>query len=43
MHESDWKDDYGKFTRPWFAWANALFGELIMRVAEERPYLIFKS
>ena len=30
MHESYNKDDYAKFTRPWFAWANTLFGELIV-------------
>lgn len=41
MHESYWKDDYAQFTRPWFAWANALFGELILKVARERPHLIF--
>jgi meiotically up-regulated gene 157 (Mug157) protein len=36
MHESFEKDDPGKFTRAWFAWANTLFGELTMRVASER-------
>jgi len=37
MHESFQKDDPKVFTRPWFAWANTLFGELTMRVAAERP------
>ena len=43
MHESFWKDDPGKFTRPWFAWANSLFGELILMVADRFPGLIFKA
>jgi len=42
LHESFWKDDAGQFTRPWFAWANSLFGELILTVAKERPHIIFK-
>jgi meiotically up-regulated gene 157 (Mug157) protein len=31
MHESFDKDDPAKFTRPWFAWANTLFGELVLQ------------
>ena len=30
MHESFHKDNPEKFTRKWFAWANTLFGELII-------------
>jgi meiotically up-regulated gene 157 (Mug157) protein len=41
MHESFYKDDASKFTRPWFAWANSLFGELILVIADTRPHLIF--
>jgi len=41
MHESFWKDDAGSYTRPWFAWANSLFGELILTLSVERPYLIY--
>jgi uncharacterized protein len=37
MHESFQKDDPKVFTRPWFAWANTLFGELTVRLASERP------
>jgi meiotically up-regulated gene 157 (Mug157) protein len=33
MHESYNKDDARKFSRPWFAWANTLFGELIVKTA----------
>jgi meiotically up-regulated gene 157 (Mug157) protein len=40
MHESFNQDDPGKFTRPWFAWANTLFGELIIKLHHERPYLL---
>lgn len=40
MHESFHKDDASKFTRKWFAWANTLFGELLMKVAKERPHLV---
>jgi meiotically up-regulated gene 157 (Mug157) protein len=40
MHESFDKDDPAKFTRPWFAWANTLFGELVVRLAAERASLI---
>ena len=41
MHESFWKDDPNNFSRSWFAWANSIFAELILQVAQERPYLIF--
>lgn len=37
MHETFWKDDPKKFTRPWFAWANTIFGELIVKLDRERP------
>ena len=32
MHESFHKDNAEKFTRPWFAWQNTLFGELILKL-----------
>lgn len=35
MHESFHKDDPSNFTRKWFAWANTLFGELILKLVTE--------
>ena len=40
MHESFDKDNPTKFTRAWFAWANSLFGELIIKLRQERPELL---
>jgi hypothetical protein len=40
MHESFNKDDASKFTRPWFAWANTLFGEFVLKVYREKPGLL---
>ncbi len=40
MHEAFNKDDAMKYTRPWFAWANTLFGELILKTFKERPKLL---
>jgi len=40
MHESFSKDDAAKFTRAWFAWANTLFGELILHVHARYPRLL---
>jgi meiotically up-regulated gene 157 (Mug157) protein len=40
MHESFDKDNPARFTRAWFAWANTLFGELILKLSEERPTLL---
>lgn len=35
IHESFNKDNPDKFTRPWFAWANTLFGELIIKLVND--------
>jgi meiotically up-regulated gene 157 (Mug157) protein len=40
MHESFNKDDPKKFTRPWFAWANTIFGEFLWKTYKERPQLL---
>jgi meiotically up-regulated gene 157 (Mug157) protein len=40
MHEAFDKDDSKKFTRSWFAWANTIFGELIVKLYEQRPHLL---
>jgi meiotically up-regulated gene 157 (Mug157) protein len=34
MHEGFHPDDPGQFTRSWFAWANSLFGEFVLRWLE---------
>ena len=43
MHESFNKDNPKDFTRAWFAWANTLFGELILHLAKERPSVLSES
>ncbi|MES3152802.1 glycoside hydrolase family 125 protein [Sphingomonas faeni] len=40
MHESFDKDDPAKFTRTWFAWANGLFGELMLDLERRKPALL---
>ena len=32
IHESFHKDDAKNYTRPWFAWQNTLFGELVLKL-----------
>ena len=43
MHESVHVDNPKKFTRSWFAWANSLFGELILKIAEKYPKILEKN
>jgi meiotically up-regulated gene 157 (Mug157) protein len=40
MHEAFSKDDPDKFTRKWFAWANTIFGELVLKSYKERPHVL---
>lgn len=42
MHEAFDQDDPSKFTRDWFAWANSLFGELVIDLAQRKPHLLRK-
>ena len=43
MHEAFDQDDPSKFTRDWFAWANSLFGELIIDLAQRKPHLLRRT
>jgi len=43
IHESFHKDDASKFTRPWFAWQNTLFGELILKLVNEHKEDLLNS
>lgn len=35
IHESFHKDDASRYSRPWFAWQNTLFGELILKLIND--------
>lgn len=37
MHEGINPDDPADFTRPWFAWSNSLFAELVLKTYRECP------
>jgi meiotically up-regulated gene 157 (Mug157) protein len=43
MHESFNKNDPANFTRAWFAWANTLFGELILKLDKTNPKVLEKA
>ena len=40
MHEAFHKDHPEDFNRTWFAWANTLFGELIIKIKNEFPEIL---
>ena len=40
MHEAFQKNAPVKYPRPWFTWANGLFGELLLKLKRERPALL---
>ncbi|MFY8005204.1 MAG: glycoside hydrolase family 125 protein, partial [Chitinophagaceae bacterium] len=43
MHESFHKDNPNDFTRSWFAWANTLFGELIVKIYHEHKEILTEA
>lgn len=43
MHESFNPNDPNDFTRSWFAWANTIFGELILKIYNERKAILNKE
>ncbi len=40
MHEAFNKNDASNFTRKWFAWANTLFGELVLHTSNKYPAIL---
>ena len=40
MHEGFDKDNPKNYSRSWFAWANTLFGELIVKIHKENPEIL---
>ncbi|MCH5181869.1 MAG: glycoside hydrolase family 125 protein [Prevotellaceae bacterium] len=43
MHEAYRQEDASHFTRSWFAWANTLFGELILHLDEQHKLHLVNS
>lgn len=43
MHESFNVDNHKDFTRKWFAWANNLFGELVIKAYNEHPEVLSET
>ncbi len=43
IHESVNVDNPKDYTRPWFSWANSLFGELILKIYKENPKILEKE
>jgi meiotically up-regulated gene 157 (Mug157) protein len=41
VHESINVNNIKDYTRPWFSWANSVFAQTILKVAAEKPHLIF--
>ena len=40
LHESFHKDNAQIFTRPWFAWCNSLFSDVVIKLMQRHPGLI---
>lgn len=43
MHESFNVNNGNQYTRSWFAWANGLFGELVLQLIVTHPTLVLKD
>ena len=43
MHEGFDLDNPAEFSREWFAWANSLFAELLLKLKNEKPALLHKA
>lgn len=43
MHEAFNVNDVNDYTRSWFAWANGLFGELVLQLIVTKPHLVIKN
>ncbi|KAG5941637.1 hypothetical protein E4U60_007790 [Claviceps pazoutovae] len=43
IHESVQMHNGSDFTRPWFAWANSYFAEMVLDLAARKPALILKD
>jgi len=41
IHESINIYNSSDYTRPWFAWANSYFAEMLLDLAQRKPHLIF--
>lgn len=41
VHESVDVNYLKSYTRPWFAWANSVFAQTILNLAERKPHLLF--
>lgn len=40
LHESFDPNNPSKYTRPWFAWCNSIFGELVVKLADKHPQVL---
>ncbi|KAI5923028.1 hypothetical protein F4810DRAFT_711071 [Camillea tinctor] len=43
IHESVSSFDAGQWTRSWFGWGNAVFGQMMMELAERKPHILKQS